>query len=165
TEVGVVVEIRAGREDPIDESRLHQRNDRAHAESGGRQRTCDRKRHGHVIVEHALDQESRALTQPRAVVGEKGLIDQIGRRFLAGDRLGIDAGSGKMAMRLRGHSDSYFEVMRSMRPRGRWLTTSSICLGSSGKSPALARRGTRSAQCPSLLNTWRKSLSASGLRS
>ena len=62
-EVGVVVEVRAGRHDPVDEAGLDQRDQRAHAEPGRRQRAGDRQPDRDVVREHALDQELRA---PRA---------------------------------------------------------------------------------------------------
>jgi hypothetical protein len=48
-EVRVVVEVRAGRDDPVDEPRLHERDDGAHAEPGRRQRTGERQAHGDVL--------------------------------------------------------------------------------------------------------------------
>ena len=55
------------------------------------------QRHGHVVLEHALDQQPRAFAQPRGVVGEERPIDQVGGGLLAGDRRWIDARAGEVA--------------------------------------------------------------------
>ena len=51
-EVRVVIEIRAGRDDPVDEAALDQRNERRHAEAGRRERAGERHADGHVGLEH-----------------------------------------------------------------------------------------------------------------
>ena len=47
--------------------------------------------HGHVGFQHPLGEELAALAQPAGVVGQEGVVDQVGHRLLAGDRLGLDA--------------------------------------------------------------------------
>ncbi len=53
-EVRVVIEIRAGRDDPVDEPALDERNERRHAESRRRERAGERHADGHVGLEHLL---------------------------------------------------------------------------------------------------------------
>ena len=101
--VGVVIEIGAGRDDPVDESRLHQRDQAAHAEPGRRHGTGQGHADRDVGLEHALGEELAALPQPAGVIGQEGVVDQLGDRFLAGGRLGIDALAAQVLGRGAGH--------------------------------------------------------------
>ena len=89
--MGVVVEVRPGRDDPVDEARLHQRNQRAHAESRRRHRPGEAHGDGHVGFEHPPGEELAGLPQPAGVVGQEGLVDQIRGRLAPGDRRRRDA--------------------------------------------------------------------------
>ena len=51
-EMRVVVEVRAGGDDPVDEARLDERDDRRHAESRRRERAGERQADGDVVLEH-----------------------------------------------------------------------------------------------------------------
>src|SRR5207247_8891346 len=44
-----------------------------------------------VVLEHPLGKETTPLGQPPGVVGEKRVLDELGHRFLAGDRFRTDA--------------------------------------------------------------------------
>ena len=91
SEMRVVIEIRAGRDDPVDEAALDERNERRHAESGRRERAGERHADRDVGLEHLLREQLARFAQTRRVVGEEGVVDQIGGRLGAVDRRGIDA--------------------------------------------------------------------------
>ena len=76
-EMRVVVEVRAGRDDPVDEARLDERDERRHAEPRRRERAGERQADGDVGLEHLLREELARLAQPRRVVGEERPVDQI----------------------------------------------------------------------------------------
>ena len=83
-EMRVVIEIRPRRDDPVEESRLDERDDRGHAEPGGRHRPGEAHPDRHVVREHALREQPAPFGQPPGVVGEKSVLHQLGSRLLAG---------------------------------------------------------------------------------
>jgi hypothetical protein len=102
TEMRVVIEIRAGRDDPIDEPALDQRNERRHAQAGGRERTGQRHADSDVRLEHFFREQPTGFAKPRGVVREKRVVDQIGGRLGAGDRPRLNAiAAKKLALRVR----------------------------------------------------------------
>ena len=56
-EVEVVVEVRAGGDDPVDEAGLDQRDDARSSPAGGRQRAGEAHADGHVGLEHLLREQ------------------------------------------------------------------------------------------------------------
>ena len=90
-EMGVVIQVRTGRNDPVDEARLHERDEAAHPEPGRRHRARERHADRGVRLEHALGEELAALAEPARVVGQEGVVDERGGGLLAGDRGRIDA--------------------------------------------------------------------------
>src|SRR5450759_160798 len=83
----VVIEIRAGRDDPVDESGLDERNQRGHAKARRRERAAERHADRHVWGEHLPGEQLAGLPEARAVIGEEGPVDQIGRGLRAVDAL------------------------------------------------------------------------------
>ena len=90
-EVHVVIQIRAGGNDPVHETRLDQRDDAGAAEAGRRQRAGDAHADGHIGVEHAVGEKLAGFLEPRGVVGEENLVDDVGQLFLAGEVFRHDA--------------------------------------------------------------------------
>ena len=86
-----MIQIRSGRNDPIDEAGFDQRNQRRHSQSRRSQRAGDRQAHGDGALEHLFGEELASLTQARRVVGEIGPVDQIRDGLLAIDPSRIDA--------------------------------------------------------------------------
>ena len=76
-EVGVVVQVRPRRDDPVDEPRLEQRHDARHAEPRGGQRAGQGESHRHIGLQHPFGKEPRPLPQPPRVVGEERPLDQL----------------------------------------------------------------------------------------
>ena len=93
-EVGVVVEVRSGRHDPVHEPRSHQRDDRAHPEPRRGERPGDGERNRDVVRQHALDEQPRPLLEPCRVVRQERAVDEIGRGLLAGDGRRVDGAAG-----------------------------------------------------------------------
>ena len=89
--VRVVIEIGARGDDPIDEARLDEWDDRGHAEPRGRHRAGEAHAHGDIVLEHALGEQPASVRQPARVVGQERVIDEVGHRLFSGDRLRIDA--------------------------------------------------------------------------
>jgi hypothetical protein len=87
----VVIQIRAGRDDPVDESALDERNERRHAESGRRERAGQGHPDRDIRLEHFFREQATRLTQSRRIVGKKRVVDQIGGRLGARDRFWLDA--------------------------------------------------------------------------
>ena len=103
-EVGVVIQIGAGRDDPVHEPRLHQRDETAHAKAGRRHRAGERHADRHVRVEHPLGEELAALAEPSRVVGEEGVLHQVGDGLLPGDRARVDALAAQEGCGRTGHA-------------------------------------------------------------
>jgi hypothetical protein len=59
--VRIVVEVGAGRDDPVDEPRLDERDERRDAQARGRQRPGQRQPDGHLGFEHLVGEELRRL--------------------------------------------------------------------------------------------------------
>ena len=91
TEVRVVVQVRAGRDHPVHEPRLHERDERGHAEPGGRHRAGEAHAHRHLGFEHPLGEQAARLSQAPGVVGEERIVDQLGKRLPTRDGSRIDA--------------------------------------------------------------------------
>ena len=89
--MGVVIEIGASGNDPIDKACFDQRNQRGNAESGRRQRPCQRKTDSDVRLQHFLCKELACLAQPRGIVGEKSLVNQIRNSYVFLDWGRIDS--------------------------------------------------------------------------
>ena len=73
----VVVEIRAGADDEIDQAAIHQ-FDHAAAETGRRQRAGDREPDGRVVFrrQHLVGKNVAGLRQPSGVERLKSAVDQ-----------------------------------------------------------------------------------------
>ena len=74
-EVRVVIEIGAGRDDPVDKACFDQWNQRGNAETRGRQRSGQRDADRDFGLEHLLCEELARFAQSRSVVGKKSLVD------------------------------------------------------------------------------------------
>ncbi len=120
--VGVVVEIGTGRDDPVDEPPLHQRNQTAHAEPGRRHGPSQRHPDRDVRLEHALGEELAALPQPAGVIRQEGVVDQFGDRFLPGRCPGIDALAAQVLRRRAGHRFSRAWITRRVASTGSSVT-------------------------------------------
>ena len=94
-EVHVVVENRAGGDDPVDEAGLDERNDGGAAQAGRRQRAGEAHADGDIGLQHLLGEKLAAFLETRAVVGQKGVVDEVGELLLAGEILGQDALAGQ----------------------------------------------------------------------
>ena len=90
-EVQVVVKIRAGGNDPVHESRLDERDDAGAAEAGGRERTGNAHADGHVRRKHPFGEKLARFLEPRGIVGEEHLVNDVGQLFLAGEVFRVDA--------------------------------------------------------------------------
>ena len=90
-EVRVVIEVRAGRDDPVDEARAHERDERRDAESRRRQRAGEREADGHVRLQHLPREELARLAQTPRVVGQESLVHEVGHRLAALNRARVDA--------------------------------------------------------------------------
>ena len=89
-EVRVVIQVRARRNDPVDEPRLDQRDERSHPQPRRSERAGDRQADRHVRLEHRVRVELARLPQPRRVVRQKCPVDQICTTRLACRRCGGD---------------------------------------------------------------------------
>ena len=78
---------------------LDQRNERRHAEPRRRQRAGERHADGDVGLEHLAREELAGFAQPRRVVREERVVDQVGGCLGAGDRLRIDSFAAKELLR------------------------------------------------------------------
>ena len=87
-EVHVVIEIGAGGHNPVHETGLDERHDGRATHARWRERAGEAHADGDIRSEHFLREELAAFLEPRAVVGEKGFVHQVGELFLAGDVLG-----------------------------------------------------------------------------
>src|SRR5271157_4554235 len=85
-EVSVVVQIRSGGDDPVHESRLDQRNQAAHAQTGGGQGSRDRQADRAIRLEKPASEDLADLTQPPRVVAYKRVVDQV-----RGDLTSVDS--------------------------------------------------------------------------
>src|SRR5256884_8315071 len=87
----VVIQVRPRRDDPIDDPRLDERDDRRHPEARRRHGAGEAHADGDVLLEHQLREQAAPLGETRRVVGEERVVHQLGDRLPAGDRLRIDA--------------------------------------------------------------------------
>ena len=92
-EMGVVVQIGPGRNDPVDEPGFEQRNDGAHPEPGWGHRAGQAHPDRHVGFEHPPGKEVAGFLEPPRVIGQKRVVDQLGDPLLAGDGFRIDPGT------------------------------------------------------------------------
>ena len=90
--VEVVVEVRAGGDDPVHETGLHQRDDGGGAESGGGQRAGERQADGAVLGEHLVGVQAAGFPEAGGVVGLEGGVDQVGDADTFFDGRGQQAG-------------------------------------------------------------------------
>jgi hypothetical protein len=74
-EVGVVVEVRSGADDPVEETGLHQRHQARHAQTCRGQRSGQRQADGHVGGQHFVGKETTGLAQPAGVVRQERFLD------------------------------------------------------------------------------------------
>ena len=88
-EVGVMIKIRAGRHDPIDETIFDERDKARHAEARGRQRAGHAHADHHVALEDFLGEQAAGLAQAAAVVSEERAVDQVGGGHIAAHGLRI----------------------------------------------------------------------------
>ena len=90
-EMGVVIQVGAGRDDPVDEARLHERDEAAHPEPRRRHRARQRHPDRGVRLEHALGEEVAALAEPAGVVSQEGVVDERGGSLLTRNGSRVDA--------------------------------------------------------------------------
>src|SRR5262249_35319671 len=90
--------VGAGRHDPVDEARLDQRDQARHAEPRRRERAADAHADGDVVVEHVSREELHRFAQACPVVGEEGVVDQLGDAGRGRDRARIDAGAAEKVL-------------------------------------------------------------------
>ena len=90
--VEVVVKIRAGRDDPVHKTGLHQRHDRRRSEPGRGERPGERHADRPVFGEHFFGEKAAALREARAVVGLECAVDQIAHAHVFRDRFRQQAG-------------------------------------------------------------------------
>jgi len=76
--MGVVIQIRAGGDDPIHEAGLDQRDQARLAEAGGGGRAGEADADEAVVRQHFLREELRRFAQPPAVVSEHDLVNEVG---------------------------------------------------------------------------------------
>ena len=88
--VRVVVEVRPGRDDPVDEPGLDQRDQAAHAQPGGRQGARERQPDRAIGLEHLAGEDLADLAEPARVVAQEGLVDQVGGGLAARHGRGRD---------------------------------------------------------------------------
>ena len=89
-EMRIVVQIRAGRNDPVDKPGTHQWNDCGHAEAGRSHRTGKAHADSDIVRQHAFGEELAGFAKARGIVGVEGLIDQIGNGDIGVDRRGLN---------------------------------------------------------------------------
>ena len=87
-EVGVVVEVGAGGDDPVHEPGLDQRDQAAHAQPGGGQSPGERQADRAIGLEQLAGEDLADLAQPAGVVAQERVIDQVGGDLPAGDSRG-----------------------------------------------------------------------------
>ena len=92
--VGVVVEVRARRDDPVDEPGLDQRDQAAHPQAGRSQGARERQADGAVGLEHLPGEDLADLAEPAGVVAEERLVDQVGRSHAAASPPAGRSGAG-----------------------------------------------------------------------
>ena len=90
--VEIVVEVRAGGNDPVHETGLHQGDDGGGAETGGGQRAGERQADGAFVGEHLVREEAAGFPEAGGVVGLEGGVDQVGDSGVFFDRRGQEAG-------------------------------------------------------------------------
>ena len=105
-EVRIVIKICSRRNNPIDETRPDQRDERGHSKSGGSKRARQRHAHGHIGFEHLFREEPAGFAQARRVVSHEGTVDQVNELCAAGDGRRIDAASTQEFTLLLCQSDS-----------------------------------------------------------
>ena len=93
--MGVVVEVGAGRHDPVDEPGLDQRHQARGGEPGGVSAPESESATVTSGCEDLAAQELRRFAQASRVVGGEHPIDQIGQGLFAGDRRRQDARTGE----------------------------------------------------------------------
>src|SRR5262249_28189309 len=90
-----VVRLAAGEQVEAAEPRLDQRDQARHAEPRRRERAADAHADGDVVVEHVSREELHRFAQACPVVGEEGVVDQLGDAGRGRDRARIDAGAAE----------------------------------------------------------------------
>ena len=75
SKVRVVIEIGARGNDPVDETGFDEWNECGNSETGGCQRTCQRKADRDLGLQHFLCKELTRLAQSRGVVGKEGFVN------------------------------------------------------------------------------------------
>ena len=100
-EVRVVIEVRACRDDPVNESRLDERNQATHAEAGRGERAGERHAHGHVGLQHLAGEQLARLAQPAGVIRLERALDQLDHRLRAIDAARVDLASAQEPVRAR----------------------------------------------------------------
>jgi len=88
--VGIMVQVRPGGNDPINEPLFHQGNQAGHAQT--RRRQCSRQTDsdGNVISQHFFGVQMAGLSQACCIVGFKGGVNELGEGRVWADGTGID---------------------------------------------------------------------------
>ncbi len=117
--VGVVVEVRARGRETRDDAALDQRDQAALVQSGRRHRAREREEHRALLVDRALHQLEGGALLP-ADVSREGVLEQLARALLSGDRPRVDAAGllerlaqVRLALALLGHGARTIARVRS----------------------------------------------------
>src|SRR5713101_4614374 len=86
----VMIQIRARTHHPINETRLHERNDAGTTQSRRGKCSCDAHSHGRVGCENLSGEEVAGLPQPAGVVCLKIVIDEFGHADVLRDWSGYN---------------------------------------------------------------------------
>ena len=88
--MGVVIEIRARADNPINETRLEQRDQTRDAKPCGRQGATKRKTHRRVVRKDFRGEQAAGFAQAAGVVRKKGFVDELRDADRGRERGGID---------------------------------------------------------------------------
>src|SRR2546422_10193377 len=124
-EVGVVIRVRARRYDPVDDPRLDEGDHRGHAKPSRRHRTGQAHADRDVLREHPLREQATALGQPARVIGQERVVDELGDRFLASDRPGVDTRAAQVVLACRHRLSTAKDSVRRARALTQRRTASS----------------------------------------
>ena len=90
-EVGVVIEVGPGADDPVDEAGLDQRHQARGAQPRRRQRPGQRQADHGVVGEHLGGEQAAGLAQAAGVVGQERLLDELRQAAGGGQGRRVDA--------------------------------------------------------------------------
>ena len=88
----VVVEVRAGGNNPVHETGLHQRDDGGAAQTGGGECAGESEADRAILGEHLFREQAAGLAEAGGVVGLEGGVDEVGDFHAFFDGCGQEAG-------------------------------------------------------------------------